>query len=90
MKTFKHLRILKELKEEYYSNLRSIVFRFVKNPRQENGDLGFQFCEKCGSHTGAYVSILHETPDLQHACRIKLCKSCLLDAVAGIDKEILK
>ena len=61
----------------------------LKNPRKPNGDLGDEDCCVCGAHTGAYFRIedlMKRDPLLTHA---NICKSCLLDIVKEIDKEIL-
>lgn len=61
-----------------------MLIKPVKNPRKENGDLGDIGCDVCGAHTGAYVKLIH----LNNF--VTVCKGCLLDWVAVIDKTILQ
>jgi hypothetical protein len=57
-----------------------MIWKAIRNPRKENGDLGDLECSLCECQTGAYVELDDE---------LYICKGCLLDAVAEIDKAIL-
>jgi hypothetical protein len=61
-----------------------IEFKGRNNPRLNNGDFGFDWCDKCGSQQSALVVIerINDT--------FRLCKTCLTEAIDIIDKTILK
>jgi hypothetical protein len=63
---------------------RKIDFIPKNNPRLENGDLGFDWCDRCGNINPAYI-VIHTKADT-----FRLCKGCLLEGISIIDQTILK
>jgi hypothetical protein len=63
-----------------------IEFKGVNNSRLYNGDLGFDWCDKCGGRDSALVMITRREND----DTFRLCKKCLTEAIDIINKTILK
>ena len=53
--------------------------RILKNPREENGDLGYIRCDWCTCQSGAYALFSGS----------RICKACLCEAIESIDDAIL-
>lgn len=60
-----------------------IEFEELSNPREEDCDFGKYRCSRGCSPTGAYVKLKMWRKN------IILCKGCLLEGIALIDKSIL-
>lgn len=57
-----------------------MIWKTIKNPRKENGDLGDYHCTFCKANTGAFVVWDIDT---------FICGGCLQDGIDAINKEIL-
>jgi hypothetical protein len=63
-----------------------IEFKGISNPRLYNGDLGFNWCDKCGGRDSALVMITRREND----DTFRLCKKCIVEAENIINKTILQ
>ena len=63
--------------------------RVLPNPRKADGSFSLHVCDMCGASSGAYVQLAYSSFPKSIETS-KVCKSCLLDWVKMIDRNILK
>lgn len=68
-----------------------ICFREISNPRKGDGwQCNDIKCDKCGTITNAYVSIIITADYWKILHSIVLCKGCLLKGVDLIDETVIR